>query len=123
VSNNEGSDDDASQGSKDSDTDKELAKAMKSHATWSHINDGDLLPVMYKAKQKVTTENDDRFIEDETVYRYSHLWMPKSIKKKQKMIAFNNKVIESAVVKELAENAAEAREKKRQIKSEWKKCI
>ena len=78
---------------------------------------------MYKTRHKVTADGDEGYIMDETVYRYSHLWMPKSVKKKQKMLAFNNKVIEKAVVKEPAENAADARQKRRKIKEEWKECM
>jgi hypothetical protein len=68
---------------------------------------------MYKTKHRVLGDGDEEYSEDETVYRYSHLWMPKSIKKKQKMIAFNRKVIEKDVVKDLAENGEEQRKKKR----------
>jgi hypothetical protein len=58
----------------------------------------------------------------ETIYRFTHLYMPSNAKKRRKMIDFNHKVIENAMAPEPEDNE-EMRENKRQIKAEWKKWL
>jgi hypothetical protein len=48
----------------------------------------------------------------ETIYRFTHLYMPSNAKKRRKMIDFNHKVIESAMAPEPEDNE-EMRENKR----------
>ena len=48
----------------------------------------------------------------ETVYCFTHLYMPGSAKKRRKMIEFNRKVVESAMAPEPEDNE-ETRENKR----------
>lgn len=55
----------------------------------------------------------------ETVYRYSHLYMPKNAQKRKEMIEFNRKIIDGAVSQEL--ETGETRERKRKFKELYKK--